>query len=49
LNRPKTDTDKQADTHVADGNPLRNVRIPGGVGAMGSVMKGGVAEIDGRS
>ena len=49
MNRPKTETGKQADTLVTDGDPLKDVSITEGVGAMGLVMKGGVAEVDRRS
>jgi len=37
------------DTLGVDGDPLKDVRIPGGVAAMGLVMKGVVAEVDGGS
>jgi imidazolonepropionase-like amidohydrolase len=46
LNRPRIETGKQADTHVVDGDPLKDVRNLEGVGAMGLVMEGGVSEVD---
>jgi imidazolonepropionase-like amidohydrolase len=49
LNRPRIETGKQAYTHVLDGDPLKDVSISTGFRAMGLVMKGGVAEVDGGS